>query len=148
LIDALWESIEADVLPLTDAQRAELDHRLSLRARPVRRDPVGASQGGLVQEELRHPVLWTAEARADLARSAGLVRAPARGFGRRVCHRHQRDSRVNRRQPAPISHPVQTPPPRRSTAIPVRHILPERTERIVVIACYHDRRDPRRWQVR
>ena len=26
LIDVLWESLEADV-PLTDAQRAELDHR-------------------------------------------------------------------------------------------------------------------------
>jgi putative addiction module component (TIGR02574 family) len=29
LLDALWESLEADELTLTDAQRSELDHRLS-----------------------------------------------------------------------------------------------------------------------
>jgi len=28
LLDALWESLEADELCLTDAQRDELDHRL------------------------------------------------------------------------------------------------------------------------
>ncbi len=33
LLDALWESIEADGLPLTDAQRAELDRRLTLYER-------------------------------------------------------------------------------------------------------------------
>ena len=29
LLDALWESLEADELSLTDGQRNELDHRLS-----------------------------------------------------------------------------------------------------------------------
>lgn len=29
LLDAVWESLEADDLSLTDAQRAELDHRLA-----------------------------------------------------------------------------------------------------------------------
>ena len=28
LLDALWESLEADALSLTEAQRAELDHRI------------------------------------------------------------------------------------------------------------------------
>ena len=28
LLDAVWESLEADSLSLTDAQRAELDHRI------------------------------------------------------------------------------------------------------------------------
>jgi len=28
LLDAVWESLEADVLSLTDAQRAELDYRI------------------------------------------------------------------------------------------------------------------------
>ena len=28
LLDAVWESLEADALSLTDAQRAELDHRI------------------------------------------------------------------------------------------------------------------------
>ena len=28
LLDALWQSLEADALSLTDAQRAELDHRI------------------------------------------------------------------------------------------------------------------------
>jgi putative addiction module component (TIGR02574 family) len=29
LLDVLWESLEADEVPLTDAQRAELDHRIT-----------------------------------------------------------------------------------------------------------------------
>jgi putative addiction module component (TIGR02574 family) len=29
LLDVLWESLEADDVPLTDAQRAELDHRIA-----------------------------------------------------------------------------------------------------------------------
>jgi putative addiction module component (TIGR02574 family) len=29
LLDALWESLETDALSLTDAQRAELDHRIA-----------------------------------------------------------------------------------------------------------------------
>jgi putative addiction module component (TIGR02574 family) len=28
LLDTVWESLEADALSLTDAQRAELDHRI------------------------------------------------------------------------------------------------------------------------
>ena len=33
LLDAVWESLEADVLSLTDAQRAELDHRIDRHER-------------------------------------------------------------------------------------------------------------------
>jgi len=29
LLDTVWESLEADVASLTDAQRAELDHRIA-----------------------------------------------------------------------------------------------------------------------
>jgi putative addiction module component (TIGR02574 family) len=29
LLDAVWESLEADAQSLTDAQRAELDHRIA-----------------------------------------------------------------------------------------------------------------------
>jgi len=29
LLDVLWESLEADEVPLTDAQRAELDYRIA-----------------------------------------------------------------------------------------------------------------------
>jgi putative addiction module component (TIGR02574 family) len=29
LLDVLWESLEADQVPLTDAQRAELDRRIA-----------------------------------------------------------------------------------------------------------------------
>lgn len=29
LLDTVWESLEADAVSLTDAQRAELDHRIS-----------------------------------------------------------------------------------------------------------------------
>ena len=29
LLDTVWESLEADALSLTDAQRAELDHRIA-----------------------------------------------------------------------------------------------------------------------
>jgi putative addiction module component (TIGR02574 family) len=31
LLDAVWESLEADALSLTDAQRAELDYRIERR---------------------------------------------------------------------------------------------------------------------
>jgi putative addiction module component (TIGR02574 family) len=30
LLDLLWESLEGEELPLSDAQRAELDHRIAL----------------------------------------------------------------------------------------------------------------------
>ena len=30
LLDAVWESLEADAASLTEAQRAELDHRIEL----------------------------------------------------------------------------------------------------------------------
>ena len=33
LLDVLWESLEADDVSLTDAQRDELDHRLALYER-------------------------------------------------------------------------------------------------------------------
>ena len=33
LLDAVWESLEADAASLTDAQRAELDHRISRHER-------------------------------------------------------------------------------------------------------------------
>ena len=33
LLDTVWESLEADAASLTDAQRAELDHRISLHER-------------------------------------------------------------------------------------------------------------------
>jgi putative addiction module component (TIGR02574 family) len=29
LLDAVWESLEADAIPLTEAQRAELDYRIA-----------------------------------------------------------------------------------------------------------------------
>ena len=33
LLDAVWESLEADAASLTDAQRAELDHRIARHER-------------------------------------------------------------------------------------------------------------------
>jgi putative addiction module component (TIGR02574 family) len=33
LLDAVWESLEADALPLTDAQRDEFDHRIARHER-------------------------------------------------------------------------------------------------------------------
>jgi len=33
LLDAVWESLEADAVSLTDAQRAELDYRLARHER-------------------------------------------------------------------------------------------------------------------
>jgi putative addiction module component (TIGR02574 family) len=33
LLDAVWESLEADAVSLTDAQRAELDHRIARHER-------------------------------------------------------------------------------------------------------------------
>jgi putative addiction module component (TIGR02574 family) len=33
LLDAVWESLEADAVSLTEAQRAELDHRIARHER-------------------------------------------------------------------------------------------------------------------
>jgi putative addiction module component (TIGR02574 family) len=46
-IDALWESLEADVPALTDEQTAELDDRVvRYQNNPSECDSMGASQGG------------------------------------------------------------------------------------------------------
>jgi putative addiction module component (TIGR02574 family) len=49
LLDALWESLEADAPTLTDDQRAELDYRVARYERnPFRCDSMGASPGSPV----------------------------------------------------------------------------------------------------
>ena len=46
LLDTVWESLEADALTLTDAQRAELDHRIARHEQnPSDVIPLGTSQG-------------------------------------------------------------------------------------------------------
>lgn len=46
LLDAVWESLEADAASLTDEQRAELDYRIArYEKESFRCHPLGASQG-------------------------------------------------------------------------------------------------------
>jgi putative addiction module component (TIGR02574 family) len=47
LIGELWESLEADDIPLTAAQIEEIDRRLAARLRA--RHPVGRSRGAVAQ---------------------------------------------------------------------------------------------------
>ena len=48
LLDTVWESLEADSASLTDAQRSELDYRITRHEQNPSRDSVAASQGGPV----------------------------------------------------------------------------------------------------
>jgi hypothetical protein len=48
LLDTVWESLEADAVSLTDAQRAEFDYASLGMSSPFRCHPVGTSQGVLV----------------------------------------------------------------------------------------------------
>ncbi|MGB0011705.1 MAG: addiction module protein [Candidatus Sulfotelmatobacter sp.] len=49
LLDTVWESLEADAISLTDAQRDELDYRIARHEQnPFRCNPVAASEGGTV----------------------------------------------------------------------------------------------------
>jgi putative addiction module component (TIGR02574 family) len=48
LLDTVWESLEADSASLTDAQRAELDYRITRHEQNPTCDSVAASQGGPV----------------------------------------------------------------------------------------------------
>ena len=48
LLDALWESLEADAVSLTDAQRAELDYRIARH----QQDPSNVIPWGQVREDL------------------------------------------------------------------------------------------------
>jgi putative addiction module component (TIGR02574 family) len=69
LLDAVWESLEADALSLTEAQRAELnlDYRIArLEQKLLRCHPLGASQGGPDQKTVKLPVVWIRKADAEL----------------------------------------------------------------------------------
>ena len=48
LLDALWESLEADAVSLTDAQRAELDYRIARH----QQDPSNVIPWGQVKADL------------------------------------------------------------------------------------------------
>lgn len=49
LLDAVWESLEAEAQSLTAAQRAELDSRIArLEQDPSRVVPMGAGESGFV----------------------------------------------------------------------------------------------------
>ena len=51
LLDALWESLEADALKLTEAERAELDRRIArLRENPSDVIPWEQVRAGLFQK--------------------------------------------------------------------------------------------------
>jgi putative addiction module component (TIGR02574 family) len=67
LLEAVWVSLEADALSLTDAQRAELDQRIERHEQKIPpMSSMGASQGEPVQKALTLAVVWIAEANEDL----------------------------------------------------------------------------------
>jgi putative addiction module component (TIGR02574 family) len=71
LLDAVWESLEADALSLTEAQRAELDSRIARHEQnPSDVIPWEQVRGGPVQETVTLlPVVWLPEAEAELRRA-------------------------------------------------------------------------------
>ncbi len=66
LLDAVWESLEADALSLTDAQRAELDRRIERHEQnPSDVIPWEQVRAEPIQEIVTQPVVWTPEANED-----------------------------------------------------------------------------------
>lgn len=66
LLDAVWESQEADSLSLTDPQRAELDHRIERHEQDPSHVIPGKKSREPVQEAVTLPVVWIPEADADV----------------------------------------------------------------------------------
>ena len=64
LISQLWDSLEDDHLPLTAAQRTELDRRLATHDRDRREGIDWATlKAELEQRCTRHPAIWRASPR-------------------------------------------------------------------------------------
>jgi putative addiction module component (TIGR02574 family) len=121
LVEEIWDSIAADsaAVPLTTPQRDELDRRLADHA--ARRDFEDAA---VWYEERRSGL--SAEFRAEVDAAVALAAEQPLRFPRK--HKDIRCVRVRR--------------------FPYSVFFLQEESRIVVLAVFHVRRDPRQWQSR
>lgn len=124
LLDAVWQSLKSDASSLTDAQRAELDRRTTHHEQ----DPSDLLKN-LIEAHAWYqcisPEVGDRFTRAVEAAIDAIVQRPLQ-FP--IAHRGRRRAGV-RRFPGGIFFELQA-------------------ERIVVIACFHSKRNPKRWQAR
>jgi plasmid stabilization system protein ParE len=109
---------------------------------------MAASQGGLVQEAVTQPVVWTPEANEDLLDARAWYDNIRPELGERFA------KAVEATVEAIAEHPLQVPVVYRNRRragvrrFPYSLYFELQERRIVVIACFHGRRNPRRWQSR
>ena len=109
---------------------------------------MGASQGGPVQETVTIPVVWLPEADAELkealARYESVRLELAQRFAEAVA------DTIEKIAAAPLHYAVVEKERRRAGVrrFPYGIFFLLKETRIVVIACFHGRRNPRHWQLR
>ena len=109
---------------------------------------MGASQGGPVQETVTLPVVWLPEADAELkealARYESVRLELAQRFAEAVA------DTIEKIAAAPLHYAVVEKERRRAGVrrFPYGIFFLLKETRIVVIACFHGRRNPRHWQLR
>ena len=109
---------------------------------------MGASQGGSFQEAVTPPVVWIPEANEDLQEARTWYDNIRPGLGERFA------LAVEAMIEEIAEHPLQFPAvyrDRRRAGVrrfPYGIFFEVQENRIVVIACFHGRRNPSRWQMR
>jgi plasmid stabilization system protein ParE len=144
----VWESLEADALSLTEAQRAELDFASRGMSRTPPMSSPGSKSGRACSKNL--------DAAGRLDTGSG------RGVERSTCvvreHTPRARERFARAVEATVEAITESPLPfpviyrgRRCTGVrrfPYGIFFEIQEHRVVVIACFHGRRNPKRWQAR
>ena len=149
LLDAVWESLETDALSLTEAQCTELDYRVTRHEQnPSDVIPWEQVQGGPVQETVMHPVVWVPAAEADLREARTWYEDIRLELGDHFALAV--DAAVEAIAKNPLQFPAVYRGRRRAGVrrFPYGIFYEVQEHRIVVIACFHARRDPKRWQSR
>jgi plasmid stabilization system protein ParE len=109
---------------------------------------VAASEGGTVKEAVRFPVVWTPEANEDLLKARAGYDNVRPQLGERFAQAVQ--ATVETMAEYPLHFAVVYRSRRRAGVhrFPYGIFFEVQEHRIVVIAYFHGRRDPRRWQSR
>ena len=109
---------------------------------------MGAGEGWSLQKAVTLPVVWTAVAAADLIEAQAWYEQMRAGLGQRFVHAVE--AAIASITENPRRFPVVHRQLRRSGVprFPYGIFFELSDDRIVVIACFHGRRNPRLWQAR
>ena len=109
---------------------------------------MGKSQGGPFQETVTLPVVWTPEADADLGEARAWYENIRPELGERFALAVE--AALESIAENPLQFPVVYRGQRRAgeRRFPYGILFEAQEHRIVVVACFHGRRNPRRWQLR